>query len=67
VPLRWVVACLGCAAVAYPFAIAARLRPASPATPWVMVVQYGFLLGMAYALDWGRSPAGCASRRPASP
>jgi len=51
VPLRWVVACLGCAAVAYPFGIAALLRPASPATPWVMVVQDSFLLGMACALD----------------
>ncbi len=51
VPLRWVVACLGCAAVAYPFGISAQLRPASPATPWLMVVQDGFLLGMAYSLD----------------
>jgi hypothetical protein len=51
VPLRWVVACLGCAAVAYPFGIAARLQPASPATPWLMVVQDGFLLGTVCALD----------------
>jgi hypothetical protein len=69
VPLRWVVACLGCAAVAYPFGVAAQLQPASPATPSLMVVQDGFLLAMAYALDCfflsSLLPAGTARQRAA--
>jgi hypothetical protein len=51
VPLRWVVACLGCAGVAFPFGVAAQLHPAAPATPWLMVVQDGFLLATVCALD----------------
>jgi hypothetical protein len=67
VPLRWVVTCLACAAVAYPFGIAARMRPSSAATPWLMVVQDGLLLAMAYGLDAfflsSLLPGGIARRR----
>jgi hypothetical protein len=49
--LRCVTACLACAAVAYPFGIAAMRHPAAVATPWLMLIQNTFLVAMAYALD----------------
>ncbi|MBO0803331.1 MAG: hypothetical protein J2P25_09710 [Nocardiopsaceae bacterium] len=55
-PLRWVVACLGCAAASYPFDLlfasrAASPGAASPGTRWLLVAQCTLLLGVVYSLN----------------
>jgi hypothetical protein len=50
-PLRCVTICLACAAAAFPFGIAATLRPRAAAAPWFMLSQNALLLATAYALD----------------
>ena len=49
-PLRWVTACLACAALAYPAGILAVAHPASPAAPWLTFTELTCLLGTGYAL-----------------
>jgi hypothetical protein len=49
-PLRWVTACLACAALAYPAGIIAAARPSSPAAPWLTFAELAFLLATGYAL-----------------
>jgi hypothetical protein len=48
--LRWVTACLVCAALAYPAGIIVAARPASPAAPWLTFTELACLLGTGYAL-----------------
>jgi hypothetical protein len=48
--LRWVTACLVCAALAYPAGIIVAARPTSPAAPWLTFIELACLLGTGYAL-----------------
>jgi len=50
-PLRWVTACLICAALAYPAGIVAVARPASAAAPWLTFAELALLLGTGYTLS----------------
>lgn len=49
-PLRWVTACLICAALAYPAGIVAAVRPAIAGGQWLTFFELACLLGPGYAL-----------------
>jgi hypothetical protein len=48
--LRWVTACLVCAALAYPAGIIVAAHPTAPAAPWLTFIELACLLGTGYAL-----------------
>jgi hypothetical protein len=49
-PLRWVTACLICAAIAYPVGLITGTPPSASATPWLTFIELACLLGTGYAL-----------------
>jgi hypothetical protein len=69
IPLRCVIACLGCAAAAYPFGVAFSHWSALAGARWLMLAQYSLLLGVVYALDcffvFSLRPAAAARQRAA--
>lgn len=50
-PLRCVVGCLACAAVAYPVGNCFTSAPSSAAARWLMVSQCSLLVAVVYCLD----------------
>lgn len=58
-PLRCVVACLGCAAIAYPIGVAYNLQTVPADAGWLMAAQLSFLLSTVYFLDCFSSSRCC--------